>query len=177
MNWLKRLFGQSPDDTSSASDVDDDFRRFIGEPRNVRLNIIRVEPHPMMGVALIVLRPAAPIDSPESLVSYIKARLYCVMPLAMRSSPELALSRQGNATLIRCGGRDFPEPAWFVHRGRQYFGPLGFRDGEWNEDQGQYEFSLMCISMAVDPSVLAGQGQIIGEIARNYRDHVRFIEI
>jgi hypothetical protein len=123
------------------------------------------------------------------------------MPRAVRGVAGLALRNQGSFATIQCDGREFREPAWLVNQGPHTCGPLGFRQGDWNDQQHEFEFRLMCTQMnlamesmnwtgtfplnkvaqayglTIDESLQDVEEQIIAAVATSYRDNVRFIEV
>lgn len=185
MKWLTQIFRVLGSPRPADGEVDGSFRRFAREPRGLRLNIINVATSPpemdsfSVGHATLRLLPAVPLDSPKSLLSLIKARLYCLVPQAVSGVPSVALSQQGFVSVISWEGRDFAEPAWYLHRNQCVCGPIGFRHGEWNDGNACFEFCLMCVAMklSLQPGDSAKQSDMIRQVAISFRDAVRYVEI
>lgn len=185
MKWLTQLLRGLGSSRPAGDGVEEAFRRFVGDPRGLRLNIVNVETSPpemdsfSVGHATLRLQPAVLLDSPESLLSLVKARLYCMVPQAVAGVPGVALGRQGDVAMICWEGREFAEPAWYLRRNQCVCGPIGFRYGEWNDQTGCFELCLMCVIMKgrVQPGESAKQSDMIRQVGMNFRDTVRCIEI
>jgi hypothetical protein len=172
MSWLQQLFG-----VGGVQDFDRDFQQFLGRPRGIRLHITRSEAEPT-GCAMLSLRPDTRPSDPESLMSYIKAKLLCEMPKAIQHVPSLSLGRGPAALVIRYEGKTFQEPAWYVKDAGGTFGPLSFRQGSWNEDRGEYEIWLMQVyNPPFEPNQMIRLTRVVSEVADAYREGVRTFEI
>ena len=59
------------------------FMRFNGPLRGIRLSITSAGRDSESGAAFISLHPLVALDQPEILLSYVKARLFSLMPSAV----------------------------------------------------------------------------------------------
>lgn len=160
-----------------AAQIERNYRDFSDGCPRLGFRVIAVECDPFANATLLI-RPSSPPDNPESVMSFLKARLFTLMPTALEGARHLRLEQHLSTSRISCRGKDFPEPAWFVSDGRVRVGPLGFRFPEWDEGKQVFEFTLMETSFRsagmVDQmsSVAGSKASIVNEVAAFYRDRV-----
>jgi hypothetical protein len=161
----------------SFAHIEEDYRGFSTGHPQLGLRVVAVESNPF-GSATLLIQPTSPPDDPQGLMSFVKARLFTLMPTALDGVNHLRLKQHPAVCVISYRGRDFPEPSWFVSDGHVTVGPLGFRYPEWDEGKKMYQFTLMETSFtsttaAIQMSSVAGsKASIVNEVAALYRDRV-----
>ena len=172
MNWLKKLFG------GSSLNLKQSFEQFIEYPQGISLTITTIYPDLLMGCTTLALKPDSVQGAPGKLLSYIKAKLLCEMPVAIQRVPGFSLIQARSIVNISYGGKDFAEPCWYIRTNSQTFGPLSFRHGNWDNETGEYEFTLMQIYDApLEQSKLSTLGEVTNKIAQGYKDNVHTFTI
>lgn len=160
------------------------FQAFNDPSRGIRLGVQEAG-RDSDGDAFIVLRPLVQIEKPGMFLSYVKARLFSLMPSAVAPldvsdrARRFTLRQNPSSQIIACDGREFPEAAWFIECGGNCIGPLGFRHGVWRDESRDFLFYLCLTNRPVwiDAAAIDLCNSVAGQIVQSYRDKLRHIDI